>query len=184
MARFRHLRAADENGLHLQWFPGITRRENGSSWENHHAPIENGDLIELHGHHRPGRPSRWSYHILGPADREVRKNEVNTEEWTKPGVWSAHPVFPHGWAPWLGSGGQGDLRAEEEADPARRTVYTEGRQPTVFHDKVDAMRAAENHYFSLRRRGQAPASDIDYENLVNPRDDLGDDYGDIFGEGR
>ena len=29
-----------------------------------------------------------------------------------------------------------------------------------------------------------PDSGVDYEGLVNPRDDLGDDYGDIFGEGR
>ena len=52
-------------------------------------------------------------------------------------------------------------------------------------DPRSAMRAAEGHYFGLGRRGQAPAARdyAEYDHL-DRRDDLDDDFGDIFGGDR
>ena len=58
-------------------------------------------------------------------------------------------------------------------------------QNGVYPTHDEAKKAAEEHYYRLdHSRGSAPESRIDYENLVNPRDDLDDDFGDIFGGGR
>lgn len=177
MARFRHLHAADENGLHFDWQP----RSRGNL-EGYHAPLENGDLIELHGlpPQRKNEPWKWSYHIMGPPDPEV-KMVGHSGKWSKPGVWTVTD-YPHT-RPWFGSGGQGDLKAEEEADRRKRTNYTDGRQPTMFDNKLDAMRAAEQHYIALNRMGQGRSSidsGVDYDDISKPAP-LDDDYGPIFG---
>lgn len=182
MARFRHIHSADENGLDFDWQP-----VEAGGLEGYHAPLENGDLIQLYGLHRRGKkPSNWSYHILGPADPEAKilEKPEGGYGWNRPGIWS---VTDRGNSrPWLGSGGQGDLKAEEESDPRLRTVYTDGRQPTMFDNKLDAMRAAEHHYRTLNRMMQGRSSidsGVDYDEMLRPKP-IDDDFGDIFGGGQ
>lgn len=56
-----------------------------------------------------------------------------------------------------------------------------------FTSPEEAMRAAEKHYYSLDHSNRKPAdSSVDYSDLNNfrGRDEISDDYGDIFGSGR
>lgn len=188
MAKFRHLHAAGENGLSFDWKPVPM-----GGLEGYHAKLENGDLIELSGLHRKGRPSSWTYHILGPHDPEVELVENPNRGgygWTKPGVWSTlgrqGELGERGYRQALGSGGQGDLRAEEEAT-GKTNQYTPLRLPTMHHDKMEAMLAAEQHYRALNRTGQGQSkldSGVDYDQFFKGEDLGDDDFGDIFGGGR
>lgn len=52
----------------------------------------------------------------------------------------------------------------------------------VFPNHDGAKAAAEEHYYRLNHsKHRPPESRIDYENLINPRDGLDDDFGHIFG---
>jgi hypothetical protein len=161
MARFRHLHAADGNGLDFDW-----RQVPMGGLETYHAPLENGDLIELHGLRSKRRegPTRWSYHIMGPIDPEVELVEKPGGGWghTKPGVWTTMGTNGGKYRAALGSGGQGDLRAEEEAT-GKTNQFTPLRLPTMHHDMHEAMRAAEHHYRALNRRGITPSHTEDYD---------------------
>lgn len=121
----------------------------------HAARLENGD----HAYAFPVG-DQWGYVLYGPKTRHDH-----------------NPNLPD------------DPRSYQRFTGDDEHVYSEvlggSRINNGLHpDAHSAMREAEEHYFGLGRRGQAPASDLDYEALVNPRDDLGDDFGDIFGEGR
>lgn len=179
MAKMRR-HAAGGNGPDFDWQP----RPSGGL-EGYHAKLENGDIIHLYGLHskRKGQPSKWSYHIMGAPDPEVQM--LSRGKWSKPGVWTVtdHPNV----RPFLGSGGQGDLKAEEEADRSKRTSYTPLRLPTMHHDKIEAMLAAEQHYRALNRTGQGRSgldSGVDYDQFFKGEDLGDDDFGDIFGGGR
>lgn len=66
-------------------------------------------------------------------------------------------------------------------------VWQGNNGKTIYKTHDEAKRAAEDHYYSLDHRNRnAPEpglndSGVDYEDLMNPRPDLDDDFGDIFG---
>lgn len=161
MARFRHLHAADGDGFNLDWrrsdAPGEANAPNGG-W---HARIENGDHIHLYA--IGGDDKRWGYALFGPKTKH--DHDPNVPDGSTTHMRSLND--PEGvYSQLLG------------------TSSSRGGGMRFHPDPHSAMREAEEHYFGLGRRGQAPASGLDYEKLVNPSQELGDDYGDIFGEGR
>jgi hypothetical protein len=158
MARFRHLHAADGNGLDFDW-----RDKPFGHLPGYVAPLENGDSIEMYGltNRKGGQPPRWSYHILGPRLPDEDLYDENGDR--KPGPWHHHTDGNGGHSQWLGSGGQGHLRRDEESGVAPRNEYTDLRQPTDFDNPHDAMRAAEHHYRALDRRGITPSHTEDYD---------------------
>ena len=121
----------------------------------HRAQLENGD----HTYVFPVGPNgdQWGYVLYGPKTR-----------------YDHNPNVPDG------------EKSFQRFTGDSEHVYSEllGGSGTNFRpDQQSAMRDAEEHYFGMGRRGQAPASGLDYERLVNPRQELDDDFGDIFGGG-
>lgn len=179
MARFRHLHAAD--GPVFDWKP-VPR----GGLEGYQAKLENGDMIELSGlpAKRKGQPTKWSYHILGPVDHDVElvEHPGGGYSWSKPGVWSLLGMET-GHRQALGSGGQGDLKAKEEAT-GQTNHYTPLRLPTMHYDKTEAMLAAEQHYRALNRAGQGRSSvdsGFDYDDFFKREPPADEDF-DIFGD--
>lgn len=57
MARFRHVHAADENGLDFDW------RKHPEFPRSHRAQLENGDHLLAYGY---SGGNRWGYMLYGP----------------------------------------------------------------------------------------------------------------------
>lgn len=159
IARIRHVHAAGGDGLNLDWrrsdAPGEANAPNGG-WR---AQLENGD--HAHVYSVGGDKKRWGYVLFGP------KTEHDGD-----------PNVPDGPTTHLRSWGD----PEGVYSQLLGTASSRHGGVRFLPDPHSAMREAEEHYFGLGRRGQAPASDLDYEALVNPRDDLDDDFGHIFGD--
>lgn len=162
MARFRRLHAAGEDGLHFDWRQEDDLSSGSPAWRTN---LENGDHLMTHGFGWPRHPGgmAWGYYLFGPRQHHGQ----NPTQETGP-IYHRYTDDPEGvYSESLGHG-------------------TIDRRPGggMFATHEEAARAAEEHYFGLDRRGQAPASDLDYEKLVNPSQELDDDYGDIFGGDR
>ena len=148
------------SGLWAPWSRD-PEREGHPYAEVWHAPLETGHHLNVYRAAHPPTSTfatyetPWFWHIRGAGD-------------TYEGHGISHSV-----------------------DPARRNdqfyLPTDIDPDYEGHaTKEDAMRDAEAAYMRLVKRPdykQAP-SEIDYESIVNPRDDLDEDYGDIFGGGR
>lgn len=64
--------------------------------------------------------------------------------------------------------------------PGYECVSEDDDRAFLTHD--EAKKAAEERYYRLdHSQGRAPESRIDYEKIINPKEDLDDDFGDIFG---
>lgn len=167
MAKFRHLRdAGNEHGLNLDWKPA----QHGK-FPAFEAEIENGDHISMLGAptRKRGRPRgamSWSYAIFGPS-----------VPWDDSGkLWFGDRRNNGRVREWLTAGG-GHVPPEEGGSVQSETSPYYGKsRPTYFEDHVEAMRAAEEHYFSLGRHGQGPSgmdSGVDYDDILrNYRDYL------------
>jgi hypothetical protein len=71
MARFRHLHAADENGLEFDWKPH-------SKGTEYRAGLENGDFIFV----TPWPSKKWGHEIYGPVKHWTDPAGKAREVWT------------------------------------------------------------------------------------------------------
>lgn len=167
MARFRHLHAADEHGLDFDWKPRRNPHWPEDDTVKYHAQLENGDWLSVDDGNTCGQGinnlknnhSRWGYHLHGP-NRPITDLEAEGKDY-----WSQ--LFFHQndeASEVLGGGGHGPI-PDRQGNP----------RLTFINDPHGAMWAAEAHYKSLNRQGQAPATHDDYDiNDIMRRFDQGE----------
>lgn len=134
MARFRHLRTADEQGLDFDWQPRDDSRH-GSQ-----ALLENGDWLEV-SRHVPARDPReiWEYTLMGPAVPHDELPGAARMSPSRGGAGTGHPILGQG-------AGVNGFDSHEEAQQAAETHYKalnrSGVTPSVTHgyDINDIMR--------------------------------------------
>jgi len=148
MARFRHLHAADENGLNFDWSRILGRSASFG------AQLENGDHLLAYGygmpqtddHHDFGPYPRWGYMLYGPKTRH--QSEPNEPD--DPKIYHSFANEPGVYSELLASFMDND------------------DHPGHYDDQLSAMRAAEQHYMSLNRRGTTPpAQDYDINDIMD-----------------
>lgn len=179
MARFRHLHGADENGLHFDWREGVK----GHKLPHYHAQLENGDHILALALPVDNGNYSWGYNIKGPlvpmSREELDRRRDDSDDNDR---WQRSPGEPEGMASqWLAGAGWPELHGDDNPE-----LLWNGRHRVLHFDNPhSAMKAAEQHYLSMDRRGQAPAAhDLSiYDDISKPAP-LDDDFGDIFGGDR
>jgi len=136
MARFRHLHAADGGEPILDW---RTEDSRGNPYHpipfDYHAQIENGDFLRVDGIGGTHQtgPDKWNYRLHAPSKPFQEQPES---------VLHSH-VY-------------GQMPKGHSSEVLAQSDYV---HPTY----ADAMRAAEQHYFSLNRQGQAPSGHEGYD---------------------
>jgi hypothetical protein len=126
---------------------------------------------------------RWPDQILESTTESGDKIEVNrfNDDAYGYSIWLRERVTPDHWAYQNGVTRIGDEVLTQAGNQNRGD-----ERGKTLPDWESAKAAAEEHYYSLdhsgRRTPPARDSGVDYDNLVNPQDDLNDDFGDIFGD--
>lgn len=190
----------------FDWRPSPEYESPGLTADHHSAPLENGDrlhvyrlnvqaenpwVFEIHPHDMPSRlPLRWNPELdLFKDDPQVRDDlPAFLRRWPNSPIPMAiardERVDPPGTDR---SRRNFSMWSRQVDDPARGKKWENG---TFLPGPGEAMLAAERRYMeeapkwgqrAPHARGDLPMGDTDYENLINPRDDLDDDFGDIFG---